>query len=335
MKKTFTFLSAIFLFHFSFGQFNLDSGLVASYHFTGNTLDSSGNGNDATPFGPALTVGKAGIPNTAYYFNGTSDYMFVPNSMSLDTNTVISMCCVVKPMGFWSGPCMGNVIFWKGDDRYPGHYGLIYGSTPYTSNCNIADTIDETVFPEVGTIYDYDTPPYTPNMTSNTWYCVVATYDGDSMRLYVDGVYKYTTRVDAFGTTDSAMYIGHSPFLPQFPYWLNGVIDDIGIYNRVLGTEEVKYYCDYVSGYFTSTGSLVNTEQDFDVYPNPSKGEINISLRKSSYGGEIVITDVMGKKIYSEKVNATHAIQLNTASGVYFVQLKNEGAIITKKVIIE
>jgi hypothetical protein len=47
-----------FLFSFSFAsaQVNLDSGLVAYYPFNGNANDESGNGNNGTVNGAALTI---------------------------------------------------------------------------------------------------------------------------------------------------------------------------------------------------------------------------------------------------------------------------------------
>jgi len=52
-------------------------GLVAYYPFSGNHNDASGNGLNLIQYGsPQLTTDRFGNSNSAYLFNGTSDYFF-------------------------------------------------------------------------------------------------------------------------------------------------------------------------------------------------------------------------------------------------------------------
>src|ERR1017187_5713954 len=87
MKKTTLFLSfsAAFLFSniASFAQSNLDSGLVGCYPFSGNANDFSGNKHNAVVNGPTLTSDRFGNANSAYSFNGTSDFIAINNFDSL------------------------------------------------------------------------------------------------------------------------------------------------------------------------------------------------------------------------------------------------------------
>ena len=46
----------------------ITNGLVAYYPFNGNANDESGNGNDGTNYGAALTTDRKGNPNSAYSF---------------------------------------------------------------------------------------------------------------------------------------------------------------------------------------------------------------------------------------------------------------------------
>src|SRR5256886_9986174 len=55
----------------------LDNGLIAWYPFTGNANDASTNGNNGTVMGAQLTTDRNGVPNQAYLFNGTTDYINV------------------------------------------------------------------------------------------------------------------------------------------------------------------------------------------------------------------------------------------------------------------
>lgn len=78
----------------------------------------------------------------------------------------------------------------------------------------------------------------------------------------------------------------------------------------------------------------------FTVYPNPSKGIVNIQLSsKSDTLHAIEIVDVLGKKVLSQKGNRTQhqTIEVNAIqSGIYFVEITTDSnAKATKKLIIE
>ena len=104
---------------FTLAQVNLNLGLVLYLPFNGNTLDASGNGNNATNFGATLTTDQWGNPNSAYLFNGTSNYMEVANSATINfTNGIYSVYALVKPQGFYNGLCHGNDIIDKGDNDF-------------------------------------------------------------------------------------------------------------------------------------------------------------------------------------------------------------------------
>src|SRR5262245_58673818 len=51
------------------------NGLVAWYPFTGNANDSSGNGYHGTVLGPTLTTDRFGNANSAYNFDGNTNYI--------------------------------------------------------------------------------------------------------------------------------------------------------------------------------------------------------------------------------------------------------------------
>src|SRR5207253_2765955 len=51
------------------------SGLIGAWAFTGNANDASSSANHGTVVGAFLTTDRCGTPNSAYNFNGTSDYI--------------------------------------------------------------------------------------------------------------------------------------------------------------------------------------------------------------------------------------------------------------------
>jgi len=66
---------------------NLNRGLVATYLFSGNALDESGNGNNCEVIGARLTTDRFGENNSAYYFDGTSSMIFTEIKNMSDLNT--------------------------------------------------------------------------------------------------------------------------------------------------------------------------------------------------------------------------------------------------------
>ena len=97
-------LIAVIFFCFGnlFAQVNLDSGLVAFYPFQGNANDESGNGNNGTVMGAIPTTDRFGIDSAAYEFDGTSSYITVPSSPSLESpDTALTQAAWIYLYG-WS-----------------------------------------------------------------------------------------------------------------------------------------------------------------------------------------------------------------------------------------
>jgi hypothetical protein len=87
MKRITITILAFFVIGFTFCQTVADSGLVASYPFNGNADDESGNGNHGTVLGTVLTTDRFGNENSAYEFDGSSTYITIPTSESLESLT--------------------------------------------------------------------------------------------------------------------------------------------------------------------------------------------------------------------------------------------------------
>jgi hypothetical protein len=88
--------------------------------------------------------------------------------------------------------------------------------------------------------------------------------------------------------------------------------------------------------YPIKTVSCADEQNLFSIYPNPNNGTFEISGLNE--GNEVVITDVLGKKVGSlQSKSSNEKIQLNTLKpGVYFVEIKDTAGTLTiQKVIIE
>ena len=72
----------------------------------------------------------------------------------------------------------------------------------------------------------------------DTWTHVAVTFDGTSLRLYVDGTLANTTAVSgAMGGSDGPLRIGGNAIWNE---WFDGLIDELRIYDRALSPTEIQ-----------------------------------------------------------------------------------------------
>jgi hypothetical protein len=223
--------------------YDLSSGLVAYYSFNAGSLsDSSGYNNNIIFNNATKTADRFGNPNNAYLFDGSSTYMRVLNSYSLNPDN-ITIYAIVKVNGFYTGPCSGNQILIKGPEyQTNGIYVLAFFDS--LSNCGIANLNNETFFAGYGDNLPQGAQAYTLDNTAITtgqWYHVTYTYDGLTAKLYINGVLKRTQqRMVNFTDNTNDVYIGKTEN-PTYPYYFNGVIDEMRIYNRALPADAIRY----------------------------------------------------------------------------------------------
>ena len=71
-----------------------------------------------------------------------------------------------------------------------------------------------------------------------------------------------------------------------------------------------------------------------DVYPNPTNGILNIELT-GQQEKELILYNTNGQQVYTNKLNKTSTLDLsNLSNGVYYLQIKNEKSVDTKKLIL-
>ena len=157
--------------------------------------------------------------------------MIVNDASSLNPNNTITLMTIVKINGFYSGACNVNSIFGKGLDNANGEYYLRF-SDYITNSCAISPAITQETFSaayssQIG-VGSVDTPFVKPNI----WYNLIFTYDGFQGRFYINGQLKKTWNgfSNLMANTNN-LFIGAYEQLSSHPYWFNGVIDEIRIYN--------------------------------------------------------------------------------------------------------
>lgn len=273
----------------------LTSGLVAHWPFNGNANDASGNGYNGTPTNVSYTTGFNGISNTAALFNGTSSYIDVAYQSGLNLDS-FSICAMVRVNGYYTGLCQGNIVMQRGTETQSGHYAMFFSDNMYNS-CFVTDTAKFSFYPTVrnktGNLTNFQ---YTPTIVSGNWYCIVGTYANDTVKMYVNGVLKYSVQVSsgAIGSSTQGISIGASRFGNPllYPYWFNGAIDDLRLYNRVLSQSEVNSYCGslqdtivYISHPISDTAFCANDTFHLGystTYPMQSGNVFTAQLSNSS-----------------------------------------------------
>jgi hypothetical protein len=203
------------------------AGLIASYPFNGNANDASGNNNNGTVNGAALTTDRFGIANSAYLFNGTSSFISVPNSASLQSPTIkLTMNAWINLNGYSLVGTSGyGPILTKSNSASSNFmYTFQIGSTP------------PKIYADVNNFSNFTSGDY--SFCLNQWYMVTVVLDVNTSYFYVNGILIDTESFLTNIIPDALpMQIGRD--VPGLTEVFNGKLDDIRIYNRALSACEV------------------------------------------------------------------------------------------------
>jgi len=196
-------------------------GLVAAYGFEAGSgtavADSSGNGNNGTISNATWTT--AGKFGNALSFNGTSARVNVPDSASLHLTTGMTLEAWVRPTA--SSTSWRDAIY-KGDDNYYLEASSEPGGRPVAGG-----TVG-------GTNVNLSGPS---GLVTNTWTFLAATYDGATLRLYVNGTQVASqARTGVIATSTNQVQIGGDSIYGQY---FRGSIDEVRIYNVALTAAQI------------------------------------------------------------------------------------------------
>lgn len=105
--------------------------------------------------------------------------------------------------------------------------------------------------------------------------------------------------------------------------------------NTYENTGRTKY--DYTNSIVLATDQFEKPNATVTLFPNPTSDLLNIELAVFSPTTQIIITDIVGKKIHSQKVEAANT-SVNTSSyakGVYLVTITDNNKKDVKKLVIK
>jgi hypothetical protein len=193
------------------------------------------------------------------------------------------------------------------------------------------------------------TPANTP------WVHVVAVFFNGTLSLYQNGTLSATNSAVGFTTvpshTDEAGFGGTNGtnVFGEVNKSYNGCADEIMIFDKALTSEEigVLYQAELDSPTnkiadkpTTKPESKIST--DLILYPNPTKGDINLITEVKEAGlVKIQIIDLQGKIVYEKNLNIGVGFQLIALKDVkiqaatYIVKVVNGGNEQTGRLVVE
>ncbi|MEQ8580751.1 MAG: LamG domain-containing protein [Marinoscillum sp.] len=213
---------------------NLEAGLLAHYDFIGDATDLSGHGFDGEVHGATLTASRKGHANQAYRFNGSTDY--------IETSIADSLLSGLE--GF-------SVGCWVKFDSLNNNRQEILSNSRDGNAMFLQRIEDNQIATGVYTAVDSVTYAWTGvkvgknllTITQNTWYHFVTVYDGQTMRLYLNGnelaADEGSGTLARQGTQARTIKLGSNADR-RSDYMLEGVLDEVRIYSRALNPYEVQ-----------------------------------------------------------------------------------------------
>jgi hypothetical protein len=227
----------------------LTNGLVGYWPFCGNANDLSGNGNNGTVNGATLTTDRFGVANRAYSFDGVDDLISVNNSASLNpTSVTVSGWFQLSSL---PATHFSLVAKWyqtqscnQNSDNYTAILGNVSGSTRLLG----------------GSIhYPNSTLSSSANsIVNNNWIHFVYSHNSNSGgKIYLNGVLVNSNAINGqLCSTPNPLYFGADNNAGTLWRFLNGKLDDIGIWNRALTQQEItQLYQQGQATYLWSNGA--------------------------------------------------------------------------------
>jgi hypothetical protein len=216
----------------SYWQFDEGSGTTA-YDWVGT--------NDGTIYGATWTTGVLG---GALDFDGVDDYVMIPDDDSLTPSDAITIA-------FW---------YYTRDGQYSGiHKWASCPSEPSSPGNSRAYHLElqpddnRMDFKVHSSVNVYDIISTNTSILSDQWYHIVGTFHQGNAGMYING------QLDNYETMSVSSIMNDAQPLMIGAQWrycdtdrlvdkLNGMIDDVRIYDRALSAEEVQDVFEYAPG---------------------------------------------------------------------------------------
>jgi hypothetical protein len=302
------------------------NGLVGYWPFNGNANDESGNGNNGAVNGAILANDRNGLLNSSYSFNGTSSTIDFANQL-IPSNGSFTI-------SVWTYLNNNNLQEFFHQNVWPGAFYV-------GINNGILRCGDHWQNTEV-------------SLENNSWiHLVIVRNYQNNVVIYKNGILVATKTSDIYlgGNATDPLILGRQ--YPTNTEFLNGKLDDLGIWSRALTEQEIANLYNSTSintaeclTMTINTGVLSTTPVTYtssvNIYPNPANDHITIDCGNLANvsGWSIKITNMLGQEVFNQPMNTQqYIVPLNswTGQGMYFVKIINaqNEVVNIKKIILQ
>lgn len=230
-----------FFIGFTFGKpvgnlqkdYTQDSSCLGAYLFDGDATDASDNNRDGSVTGATLATGYFG---QAYDFDGINDDINIGSASDIDDQSPISLVMWVNLDT--TGASTNPRLFSKRNFPNDGYWEFLWSDNSGNPILNFTITYDTTNISRASAV---------SSGVYGEWAHWAVTWNGglsdSDVKIYKNGVeVNYGTNSDGSGdrTSDAAssLFIGNLD--GSIERTVDGRIDEVGLFNRVLDISEIK-----------------------------------------------------------------------------------------------
>lgn len=227
------------------------NGLISAWRAENNALDSAGSNSGSLQGAVTYAAGING--GQAFSLNGSDSSIRVAAPSGLPSGAAPrTVAAWIRSAGPTSGTKYQTVFGYGSPGIDGGSFLLEWGG----------DTNDRRLYL---TGWNRDLAG-SSQLSYGQWYHVAATYDGATVRLYVNGI-EDASAPRSLNTVIGSNYaaIGTSPPNDGWHSFFNGLIDDLSVFDRVLGAAEVATLSGMVPAPFSFAplvSATLNTEYE-------------------------------------------------------------------------
>ena len=299
MKKLLLF-GAITLSLSSFGQvpnYVPINGLNAYYSFNGNSNDESGGGNAGTVNGATLTTDRFGTTNSAYSFDGLTNYIQLASPFYNGASTLDEL----------------SYSYWINPSNITSNMGVLHYDSYWRQKHSVIGANGEVSWGGANPSTYMGITSATNTIVPGQWQHIVLVFSSSTLSLYLNGNLLNTIATPQplmdyqqviSGNSNGTNKIGCRTSVSLGNYsFFDGKIDDIGIWNRAL-TE-----CEIQDLYYSGINAFTDVTQNGATLTADLSGATYQWLDCDNSNAQIIGET---NQSYTPTVTGNYAVEINS-----------------------
>lgn len=305
---------------------SLNVGLLACYPFTTNANDESGNGHNGFVNGAILTTDRFNIQDYAYAYDGVDDYIDIGLFSGFTNSNDFSISVWIQP----NQVKLQTILMVNPDDftdrfnamAYYSHNGICSSVWDY-GNCTAGGRLML-----MNTIF---------SASWQHWVYTISQLNG--MRIYKNGVLHASKNFKSqFIDRNRSLWIGGGIDAAGAPFYFDGKIDDMRLYDRELTSAEVQTLYNLELICMPTTMPDAYTHKNlFKIHA--SVNGVTVKVDPSASDSQLKLFGLNGKAIYANKIvkgGDEFEIDLNAIrSGIVIYSFNTVAGIISGKLFLK